>query len=67
MNIKNNIDMKNEYIKPTIFMEDMESEELMTNSISGVSGLDGVEKSDNEFSGGAADARGGRFSTWEEQ
>ena len=39
---------------------------MICNSINSVSGLNGVTMGEGEFTGGASDARRGRFSRWEE-
>ncbi len=58
--------MKKEYKNPTLKVVNVKPATILAGSISGVSGLDGVTKSDSEFSGGEGDARGSRFSSWED-
>lgn len=45
------------YIKPMIKKADIEAESLLANSVSSVSGLQGVTVSEEEFAGGTADSR----------
>ncbi len=59
--------MKKTYKNPTLKVVNVKPAQFIAGSIRSVSGLNGVTKSDSEFSGGDADARGSRFSSWEEQ
>ena len=55
------------YIKPRIKVIEVEAESLLdANSITTVSGVDGITTSDTEFTGGNADARRGS-SLWDEE
>lgn len=49
--------MKKKYINPTIEVMKLNTTPLLTNSVTSVSGLDGVETSSDEFEGGTADSR----------
>jgi len=49
--------MKQAYIKPSTTLHAIKATQLICNSISGVSGLDGVSTSSSEFGGGASDSR----------
>jgi len=58
--------MKKTYIEPTLLIHKVEACQMICNSINSVSGLNGVTMGEGEFTGGASDARRGRFSRWEE-
>lgn len=53
------------YIKPNTEMTLVEVQSLMQNSITTVTGLDGVEKSEDDFGGGAVDSR--RNNVWDDE
>ena len=50
--------MKKTYIKPSVEVVCLELENMIANSVTGVSGLDGLSVSNEDFGGGAADAKG---------
>ena len=54
------------YIKPNTEMTLVEVQSLMQNSIKTVTGLDGVEKSEDDFGGGTVDSRR-RNNVWEDE
>ena len=51
------MNMKKTYINPTIEVMKLNTTPLMTNSVTSVEGLEGVETSSEEFPGGTADSR----------
>ncbi len=46
------------YIKPETEVTVIQFQPMLSNSVTGVSGLDGVTNSDDDFSGGDSDSRG---------
>ncbi len=46
-----------QYIKPTTSVEKIMLAKMIANSISEISGVDGVTKSDSEYGGGASDTK----------
>jgi hypothetical protein len=56
--------MKKTYIKPSIELNSIALENMLQNSVNGVTGLDGVTMGNSDFGGGAADGkiRGSRTS-----
>ncbi|MBQ3631590.1 MAG: hypothetical protein II949_10175 [Prevotella sp.] len=53
------------YIKPITTETRIEMQHLMQNSITSVTGLDGVETSSESFGGGSADSR--RGNVWDDE
>lgn len=49
--------MKKTYIKPSTTLHAIKATQLICNSIRGVSGLDGVSTSNDNFVGGTSDSR----------
>ena len=54
--------MKKTYIEPTLLVHKVVACQMICNSINGVTGLDGVTISEENFTGGASDAREATFS-----
>jgi len=54
-------------MNPTLKVVKIQPAQLICNSIQGVNGLTGVQRGSGDFVGGAADARGARFSDWDEE
>lgn len=54
------------YIKPNIEITSVDLQPLLDNSITSVTGLDGVEKGEGDFGGGPVDSRGSR-SIWDDE
>ena len=57
--------MKKTYMKPGVEVMHIEMLPLMNNSVTSLSGLDGVSTSSEEFTGGTSDSRSAE-DLWEE-
>jgi hypothetical protein len=51
------------YVKPNIEVVNIKMQSLLQNSVKSVEGLNGVERGEGDFGGGARDSRG---SYWED-
>ena len=59
--------MKKTYIEPSLIINTIVIEShLMQNSVTSLSGLEGVSMGTEDFAGGAADAKASHYNVWDD-